>query len=649
MTKLSTNDRMRVTLPIFDAQTLTDTCARALAAARARMAALEQLPLADVTPERVLDAWDANTTALEDIVGPIAILNNVHPDKAVRDAADAAMRDISSFHVEVLQNEALFERVRAVSPETPSQARLKKDLIEAFEDSGVALPPEPRARAKAIVERLTVLNQDFARNIRDNETRVTFTPEECEGVPAAYLARVPKDASGRIVLGFDYPDFNPFMANAANEEARRRYYMAYLQRGTPRNLEILDEIVSLRKELAGLYGLPSYAAYVTRRRMAGTPDAVDRFLADVRDVVRSVEERDLQELRAVKAELTHTPVDRVTLSRWDVSYVSERLRERRYSIDQEALRKYFPMPGTLDWLLAIISRLYGLRFERAAVPVWHDDVLYYDVLDQATNAFVGGVYLDLYPREGKFTHAAAWAVRGVSRRASRTPITVLVTNFDRSGLTHDEVETFFHEFGHVLHGILSETYYNEHAGTNVERDFVEVPSQIFEEWTRRLETLETIKEFCPDAPVMDAALVDRLNAARRFGQGIQYARQYLYAVFDMTLYGPEPGRAMETWVGMERVTPLGYLSGTEFPGTFAHIAGGYAAGYYGYMWAEVIALDMLSAFGVKLMDPEVGRRFRSEILARGGEETARVLVERFLGRPVDTKAFFEEITGTPRK
>ena len=517
MPKPSTIDRMRVTLPIFDAPTLTDTCARALAAARARVAALEQIPLGDVTPERVLDAWDANTTALEDIVGPIAILNNVHPDKAVRDAADAAMRDISSFHVEVLQNEALFERVRAVSPETPPQARLKKDLIEAFEDSGVALPPEPRARAKAIVERLTVLNQDFARNIRDNETRVTFTPEECEGVPAAYLARVPKDASGRIVLGFDYPDFNPFMANAANEEARRRYYMAYLQRGTPRNLEILDEIVALRKELAGLYGLPSYAAYVTRRRMAGTPDAVDRFLADVRDVVRSVEERDLQELRAVKAELTHTPVDRVTLSRWDVSYVSERLRERRYSIDQEALRKYFPMPGTLDWLLAIISRLYGLRFERADVPVWHEDVLYYDVIDQATNAFVGGVYLDLYPREGKFTHAAAWAVRGVSRRASRTPITVLVTNFDRSGLTHDEVETFFHEFGHVLHGILSETYYNEHAGTNVERDFVEVPSQIFEEWTRRLETLETIKEFCPDAPVMDAALVDRLNAARRFG------------------------------------------------------------------------------------------------------------------------------------
>ena len=179
---------------------------------------------------------------------------------------------------------------------------MKKDLIEAFEDSGVALPPEPRARAKAIVERLTVLTQEFARNIRDNKTRVTFTPEECEGVPAAYLARVPKDASGRIVLGFDYPDFNPFMANAANEEARRRYYIAYLQRGTPRNLEILDEIVALRKELAGLYGLPSYAD--VRHQTADGRDArrgaIDSWPTCGMSCARS-RSATLQELRAVKA------------------------------------------------------------------------------------------------------------------------------------------------------------------------------------------------------------------------------------------------------------------------------------------------------------------------------------------------------------
>jgi len=309
------------------------------------------------------------------------------------------------------------------------------------------------------------------------------------------------------------------------------------------------------------------------------------------------------------------------------------------------MRAYFPMPQALEWVLLVCSRLYGIRFDRVMVPVWHEDVRYYDVLDGQSGAFVGGLYVDLYPRDGKFTHAAAWPVRGTSTRAARTPISVLVANFDRKGLTHDEIETLFHEFGHILHGVLSTTIYNQHAGTNVERDFVEAPSQIFEEWARRIESLSLMREVCPECPIMDEPLVARLNEARRFGRGLAYARQHLYATYDMALYGTTPRPALETWREMEAATTLGHVSDTEFPGTFAHIAGGYAAGYYGYMWAEVIALDMLSAFGDDVMNASVGARFRQEILARGGEDTARVLVERFLGRPVQPDAFFDEITG----
>ena len=635
----------RVTLPILDDVSLTAACAHILAAARARVASLAALPLDRVAPETVLDPWDDEAIRLENIAGPIAILNNVHPDKSVRDAADASMRELATFTTELFQNEALFDRVRAVEPRTPAQRQLKKDLIETFEDTGVALPQDRRARAKAISEQLVVLNQEFSRNIRENETRLTFTPDECQGLPEAYLARVPRDADGNVVLGFDYPDFNPFMANARDESARRRYYIAYLNRGTSRNGEILDQIVALRRELAHLYDLASYAHFVTRRGMAGTPDAVHAFLADVRSVVAEVEARDVEELRRLKAELTGTAPAAVQLHRWDVSYYSERLRERRYDVEQEALRKYFPMPQTLDWLLHVSGRVFGVRFDAAAVPVWHEDVRYYDVIDDASGALVGGIYCDLFPREGKFTHAAAWPVRGASTRAGRLPITVMVANFDRGGLTHDEVETFFHEFGHVLHGVLSETHYNQHAGTNVERDFVEAPSQIYEEWTRRLESLATIRDVCPDCPVMDAALVDRLNAARRFGAGMQYARQHLYATFDMTLYGEQPRPAFETWREMEEATRLGFVPGTNFPATFSHIAGGYAAGYYGYMWAEVIALDMLSAFGGSLINRDVGLRFRREILSRGGEEPAGVLIQRFLGRAVNNEAFLKEITG----
>lgn len=635
----------RVTLPILDACTLTAACTQILAEARAGFERLAALPLADATPASVLDEWDRLGQLVENIEGPVSILNNVHPDKAVRDAADEAVRQLAAFQVEIFQNEALFERVQAVSPDTPAEAQFRKDLIESFEDTGVTLPPDRRARAKAIAERITVLYQEFSRNLRDNKARIAFTPEEMRGLPEAFIARQPRDAEGRYLLSFDYPDFNPFMANAESEEARRRYYIAYLNRGTPRNVEILDEVMALRRELASLYDLPSFAHFVLRRRMAGTPEAVHRFLEEVKAAVEEAERRDLEELRALKASRNGTPLDATIVHRWDLPFLSERLREQRYRVDQESLRRYFPPRATLDWLLDVSGELFGLRFVEARVPVWHEDVIYVDVLDRDDGRFIGGIYFDLYPREGKFSHAAAWPVRGASRRTNRTPISVLVTNFDRRGLTHDEVETLFHEFGHILHGVLSETEFNFHAGTSVQRDFVETPSQLYEEWTRRLESLERMRIVSPDTPVMDAGLVERLNAARRFGQGLLYARQWLYATYDLAMTGPSPGPALEVWRRMEADTRLGHVDGTAFPGTFGHIVGGYAAGYYGYMWAEVIALDMLSVFGDRIMNPDVGRRFRREVLSRGGEEPAQALVERFLGRPVNAEAFFREIVG----
>jgi thimet oligopeptidase len=632
----------------LDAVTLTAACAQIVRDARAAFDKLAVLPLAEVSPATVLNEWDRIGMVLENIEGPVSILNNVHPDKRVRDAADDAIRDLSAFQIEIYQNEALYERVRAVVPSTPAERQLRKDLVEAFEDTGVTLPEAARARAKTIAERITALYQEFSRNLRDNQSRIAFTADEMRGLPEPFLARQPKDEEGRYLLSFDSPDFTPFMANAEDEDARRRYYVAYLNRGTARNVEILDEVMALRHELAGLYGLPSFAHFVLRRRMAGTPEAVDRFLAEVRAAVEQAERRDLDELGALKAERAGAARGTVAVARWDIAFLSERLRERRYSVDQESLRAYFPPDATLDWLLDVSGEVFGLRFVAAKVPVWHDEVRYVDVLDAGDGRFIGGIYFDLYPREGKFPHAAAWPVRGVSTRAGRTPISVLVTNFDRRGLTHDEVETLFHEFGHILHGVLSTTEFNVHAGTSVQRDFVETPSQIYEEWTRRLDSLERMRLVSPDTPVMDPGLVERLNQARRFGQGLLYARQWLYASYDLALTGTTPARSMDVWERMEGATALGHVGGTAFPGTFAHIVGGYAAGYYGYMWAEVIALDMLSAFGDRLINPEVGARFRRDILSRGSEEPASVLVERFLGRPVNAEAFFQEIVGERR-
>ena len=626
----------RPTIPILTAEEVASRAAAALQEARRRLEKIEQLPHESVAAQSVLEVWDDAAIVMEDAFGPISLLNSVHPEAAVRDAADRALIDESVFMTELFQNEQLFERVRRVAPRTSAEKQLQKDLIESFEDSGVALALEKRQRFRAISERLTELAQEFAKNIRENKTVLHFTPDECRGLPQSYLDRVQKDGEGNIVVGFDYPDYVPFLMNSQSEEARKRYYIANTNRGTPRNLEILNEIVALRREIAGLYGVPSFAHYVTKRRMVENPETVVGFLDEVKSAVTDAELRDLGQLRELKGS---------KIERWDMMFYRERLRERRYAVDQEELRKYFPTIPTLHWMLDISERLYGIRFEEASVPIWHDDVLYLDVKDAASRELIGGIYLDLYPRADKYKHAAAWPVRGVSRRAGRKPISALVTNFNRTGLTHDELETLLHEFGHVLHGVLSQTEYNLHSGTSVERDFVEAPSQMYEEWGSRMESLSLLRNHCPSCPEVDESLVSRIRAAKKFGTGVDYGRQHLYAAYDMALSGANPGECLEIWKSMETATPMGYIERTSFPGTFEHIASGYAAGYYGYMWAKVIALDLLSAFGEDLMNTATGRRFRETILSRGSEEPARDIVERFLGRPVSSEAFFAEIRG----
>ncbi|HUO84972.1 MAG TPA: M3 family metallopeptidase, partial [Thermoanaerobaculia bacterium] len=634
----------RATLPLLDVAHLRKETELLLDWARRDVAAMEQIPIGEVGAD-LLDRWDRRSMRIEDLLGPAALFASVHPAKDVRDAADATVLELSSFSIEIFQNPLLYERVRAVEPRSPAEDKLRRDLLEAFEDHGVTLPEDRRRRLKEISDLLVELDQEFERNIRENNTQIRFRPEEYRGVPEAWLDQVQREPDGSILIGFDPPEYNTFMSYAADGGARKRYYIEFMRRGSRRNLEILQEIADLRRETASLYALPSYAHYVVRRRMAEQPEQVTRFLGQVRGVVQEVERNDLEALKHLKSELEEIPVETTDLHVWDVPYFRERLRERDFGIDQEELRRYFPTQTAVEWVLEIATRLYGIHVERTGVAAWHPDVQHYDVFDGATGELLGGIYLDLYPRDGKYKHAAAWPARGVSRRAARTPISVLVTNFERRGLTHTELETLLHEMGHVLHGVLSHTEFNEHSGTSVERDFVEAPSQMFEEWGRRMESLSLIAEISPGCPPVDEELVRRLDASRRFGRGIHYARQHLYASYDMALAGEEHHDPLDLWRSLEGATTLGHHPDTEFPGTFGHITGGYAAGYYGYMWSEVIAIDMLSAFEGDLMDPDVGRRFRETILARGSEAQARQMVERFLGRPVDPRAFFAELRG----
>src|SRR6185312_16567017 len=388
-----------------------------------------------------------------------------------------------------------------------------------FEDSGVTLPPGKRARAKEIFDRLEVLRQDFDRAIRDDKTRVTFTAAEMEGMPESYLKAHKPDGKGDYVLGLDYPWYFPFLQNARNGEARKRYYVAKLNEGGEPNLGRMQEIFKLRQELAGLYGLPSFADYALRRKMVQNPQTVMKFLDGVKGAVTDLEKKEIEEIRAEKAKDLGTPLADTKVDRWDVSYYQERIRRARFDIDQEKLRKYFPTDKAVDYTLLVSQRLYGLEFREVKVPTWHPDVRYFDVFDAKSGKFMSGFYLDLFPREVKFNHAAAFPIRGASLLAHRTPLAALVTNFNREGLDHGELETLMHEFGHVMHNVLSRVDYNPEAGTSVKGDFVEAPSQMFEEWARREQPLELFKEVCPGCPHLTHDEIARLDAARRYGQG----------------------------------------------------------------------------------------------------------------------------------
>jgi len=644
---LALADAERPLVPLLSAEQITRGCASAIADLRQRVRALEQLPEASARDPKILFAqWDALQIAQEDFIGPVELLGEVSPDKQVRSAAEPCVVEFSKFSSDLFQSEKLYAMVTAVDASDPVERKLKQDILWAFEDTGVSLPADKRARMKEILTKLEQLGQEFSRNIRDNDTRLSFKPAEVKGMPADYLAKAKRDKKGNYLLGFAYPEFIPFMENADDAAARERYQFAFNNRGTPKNLPILKEATILRKEMAGLFGLPSYADYIIRRRMASKPEAVNKFLAEVREAVTASEKTELGELRALKASTTGMPFARTKLNRWDVAYWQHKLKKARFSIDPNELRKYFPADAAVAWVLHISGIQYGVEFQRIDVPTWHSEVQYYDVIDAKTKQRISGMYLDMFPRDGKYSHAAAAGVRRVSTAIGRTPITVLMANFNRAGFDDDEMGTLTHEFGHVLHGVLSKTRYASQAGTSVERDFVEAPSQMYEEWARSLDTLSLVAQFCTTpCPTVDAALVSKMTAAHNYGRGMRYARQLLYASFDMALHGTKPQDPIAAWQRMEGATPLGYVKGTQFPGTFNHLMGGYGAGYYGYMWSEVLALDMLSAFGGKLINAEVGARYLDKILSRGSERPGMDMVRDFLGREPNSKAFFAEIAG----
>ena len=314
---------------------------------------------------------------------------------------------------------------------------------------------------------------------------------------------------------------------------------------------------------------------------------------------------------------------------------------QRFS-SQERLRKYFVTDKAVEFALLVAQTLYDVRFREAKVSTWHPDVRDYDVLDARSGRLISGIFLDLFPREGKHSGGVAFPIYGASRIEQRTALCALVVNLSRDGLTQSQLAVLMHEFGHVLHSALSNVDYNPQAGLNVKNDFVEAPSRMFEEWARREQPLELFKQVCPDCPHLTRDEVDRLKAAQRFGQGIGNAGEWLRSVYDMAL-STKPEPPLDLWKKLEAATLLGHTEGTMFPASFSHIAGGMAASYYGYLWSEALALEMMTPFRPNMLDPNVGERFRRSVLSQGGQKEEIDLVRGFLGREPSSEMFFAEM------
>ncbi len=591
----------------------------------------------------VLPELDSMLRRYEDTLGPLALLAAVHPDKAIRDAADACEVSYQAYSSAFLQNAGIHALLKQVEPADDIDQRMLRDQLDAFEDSGVALAPDAQARAREINVEIARLGLDFERVVREDKTQVAFSAAELQGVPRPVWQRAPRDAQGRYLLGLDSPTSVPVIEGARNATTRMRMWRVYQNQGGADNLKTLAQLGQLRRDYARLFGFDSYADFLLRRRMAQSEAQAQSFLASVKTAVAERELADLALLLTAKARDLKKAQSATLLQRWDVAHYTERVRSARFAVRQDQFRAHFPPEASLKFVFKLAETLFGVQFKPLRQTLWHADARAYEVSDSTSQALLGTLFVDLYPRPDKYNHAAVWSFRSVSTLAQRSPAAGLVVNFNRKGLSIDELETLLHEFGHALHSLLSTTRYASQGGTSVVRDFVEAPSQMLEDWVYDPRVLNLFGQVCKTCNPVPAGLIAKADKARQFGKGIAVARQHLYASYDLALTGKDAPEPLAQWALMEAATPLGHVSGTMLPAGFTHLASGYAAGYYGYLWSLVLAEDLRTAFAGKRLDAATGRRYRDSVLAQGGEVAAEDLMRQFLGRPSNSRAFFEAL------
>ena len=642
--------------------------AAAQAATKEADAALEALAAQDrsrLTFDNTFAAYEAITDQVGELDAHLGTLAETHPDKAMRDACRDESTKLEAWGIALDYRENIYQALKACADTHPKldaqQQRLLDFTMRGYRRAGLALPPAERAQVEALRKDLSELEQQFQVNINEARGPVDFTADELAGVPPSLLEspRV-KQPDGRYrVMGNVTWHAIAIYENADREETRHRLYLVRNRLAREANVAVLAKLAALRAEIARRLGYANWADYRTETRMAKTGATALKFEEDLVTALQPKFDAEKEVLRQMK--VAQTGKADAKIEAWDVSYYQNQLKKQRYSVDTEALRVFFPYQATLRGMFAIYESIFGLKFTEVEPPyTWAPGVQLFVVEDAATRVPMGAFFLDMFPREGKFNHFANFPQKSGRVLADGTydlPLAALVCNFpppsaDKpSLLAHSDVETLFHEFGHVMHNLLSRARYGRQTSSGVPRDFVEAPSQMLENWVWDKAVLDTFAaDYRDPSKKIPAETIAAMVRAREATEGIFYRRQLSLGLIDLGLHTLDVDGAWTADVvkfsnDVTARVSFAAPADTAFVAYFGHLAG-YDAGYYGYLWAKVMAIDMASVFRQApggFLDQKIGRRLRDEVYAVGDTRDVGESVEKFLGRPRSMEPFLEYV------
>lgn len=646
------------------------TAEKTMATANAALDQLGKIPPGKVNFANTIGALDDIGFLTSGAMNRLYLIKETSPNAVMREAATEAVKRLQEWGVGLDYREDVYRAVKAYADTQPQlageEAKLLAETMRDYRRAGLALPKAERDEVEKLRKELADVGTDFQSNIAKTQRTMTFTKAELEGVPDSLLgAPGVKTGADEYTIHVNVTwQYLVIMEHAKRKEIRKRVVTEQHSLAMKENIPLVERLLVLRNQIATKLGYKNWADYVTEVKMAKNGAAALEFEKKLRDGLQPKFDAELAEFRALKARETGEANAQIYL--WDWRYYADQLKKRKYDVDAEQLRVYFPMQRVLDGMFAIYQRIFGLKFERVEAPYkWINDLQLWAVTDSNTGEPLGFFYLDLFPREGKFNHFAVFSIIDGKQLADGTyqrPVCSLVCNFpppsaDKpSLLAHSDVETMFHEFGHAMHGILTRARFGRFAGSSVPGDFVEAPSQMLEAWIWDKGVLDSFAaDYRDPSKKIPPAILGQLKAAKYAIYGNHYRRQLSFGLMDLSLH------TQITEANIKDAIPLAnktlnetFLNVPEDTALIAYLGHftGYDAGYYGYAWADAIAADMATVFENApdgYFDVGTGHRLREEIYSKGNSRDVNESIEKFLGRPRSVEPFLKKIGVQPQK